>query len=236
MRPDDRANNELRPVCFERNFTKHAEGAVLASFGDTKVLCTASVEDRVPPFLRDTGTGWVTAEYSMLPRSTHERIGRDASRKGRALEISRLIGRSLRCCVDLSALGPRQITLDCDVIQADGGTRTAAISGAYVALEDALRGLVEGEALEQMPLLGQCGAISVGIVDGEPRLDLCYQEDFAADVDMNVIMRGDGNIVEVQAAAEGEAFSRDLMNQLLDLAEKGIGEIFEFQQEALARA
>jgi len=233
MRPDDRSNDALRPVRFARRFTKFANGSVLAEFGDTKVICTAMLEDKVPPFLAGSGSGWVTAEYAMLPGSSSGRVPRNHVNRGRAQEISRLIGRSLRCVVDLAAMGERQITIDCDVIQADGGTRTAAITGAYLALRDAFQGLVDEGMIDQAPLIGQCAAVSVGIVDGEPRLDLCYLEDSVADVDMNVIMRDDGHYIEVQGAAEGEAFSRTLMNELLDLAEKGTGELFGLQREAL---
>jgi ribonuclease PH len=233
MRPDQRLPDALRPVVIERNYTCFAEGSVLVSFGNTRVLCTASLDDRVPPFLRDTGTGWVTAEYGMLPRSAHGRIPRDSVKKGRALEISRLIGRSLRCVVDFASLGERQIILDCDVLQADGGTRTAAISGAYVALHDACAKLVNDGVLEVSPLIGQCAAVSVGIVDGEARLDLCYDEDSVAEVDLNLVMREDGRIIEVQGSAEGEAFSRDMMNALFDLGEKGIRELIAIQKRAL---
>ncbi len=233
MRPDNRAFDSLRPVTIERNYTRYAEGSVLIAFGHTRVLCTASLEDKVPPFLRDTGSGWVTAEYGMLPRSAHGRIQRDAVKKGRALEISRLIGRSLRCITNLAALGERQITLDCDVIQADGGTRTAAITGAYVALHDACAKLIREGILQQSPVTGQCAAVSVGIVNGEPLLDLCYDEDSVADVDMNLVMREDGRFIEVQGSAEGEAFSRATMNAMFDLAEKGVRELFALQQKAL---
>jgi len=235
MRPDNRANDALRPVTIERHYTKHAEGSVLVSFGETRVICTATLDARVPPFVRGTGKGWVTAEYAMLPRSTQERVVRDAVRKGRAMEISRLIGRSLRSVVDLDALGECQFILDCDVIQADGGTRTASITGAYVALRDALAKLVCEGRLEQSPLHGQCAAVSVGIVEGEPRLDLCYQEDCAAAVDLNLVMQATGNFIEIQACAEHEPFSRDLMNEMLDLAGKGIRELFAIQNETLAR-
>ena len=200
---------------------------------ETKVLCTASVEDRVPAFLRETGSGWITAEYAMLPRSTHTRTSRDSLSAGRAKEISRLIGRSLRNVVDLSFLGERQITLDCDVIQADGGTRTAAITGAYVAVHDAIRHLLDTGGIAKSPLLGQCAALSVGIVDGETRLDLCYEEDVAADVDMNLVCRSDGNLIEVQATAEGEAFPRERFQGLLDLACAGCERLFALQREAL---
>jgi len=233
MRPDNRLPDTLRSITIERNYTCFAEGSVLVGFGNTRVLCTASLEERVPPFLRDTGTGWVTAEYGMLPRSAHGRISRDAVKKGRALEISRLIGRSLRCVVDLAAMGERQIILDCDVLQADGGTRTAAITGAYVALHDAFSRLVTEGILVSTPLTGQCAAVSVGIVNEEPRLDLCYDEDSVAEVDMNLVMREDGRFIEVQGSAEGEAFSRDMMNELFDLGEKGIRELFALQEQAL---
>lgn len=233
MRPDERAADALRPVTLERAYTRYAEGSVLAAFGHTKVLCTASVENRVPPFLRDTGSGWVTAEYAMLPRSTHDRTAREASKKGRALEISRLIGRSLRAVTDLDALGERQITIDCDVLQADGGTRTAAITGAYVALHDAVVGLVHEGALAELPLLGQCAAVSVGVIEGEPRLDLCYEEDSGADVDMNIVMRSDGDYIEVQGSAEGDVFPRTTLLALLDLGESGCKQLFDAQKEAL---
>ena len=233
MRPDGRAADALRAVAIERQYTKFAEGSVHISFGETKVLCTATVEDRIPPFLKDTGRGWVTAEYGMLPRSSHERISRDSVKKGRAMEISRLIGRSLRCVVDLPALGERQIVIDCDVIQADGGTRTASITGAYVALHDALDQLVNKGVLSRLPLLGQCAAVSVGVVHGEPRLDLCYAEDSAADVDMNLVMRDDGTFVEVQGSAEGASFSRATLDRLLALGEKGARELFAAQRAVL---
>lgn len=236
MRPDRRAADAMRSVRFERHYTRYAEGSVLVSFGETKVLCTATVEPRVPTFLKDTGKGWVTAEYAMLPRSTHTRCTRDSSQRGRAQEISRLIGRSLRAAIDLDLLGERQVVLDCDVIQADGGTRTAAITGAYVALHDALSGLKEMGALETLPILGQCAAVSVGVVEGEPVLDLCYEEDVAADVDLNLIMRGDGQLIEVQGCAEGDAFPRSMLNALLDLGEQGAQTLFALQREALGLA
>lgn len=206
---------------------------MLVAFGHTQVVCTASVEDRVPLFLRETKTGWITAEYAMLPRSTHTRTSRDSLNRGRTKEISRLIGRSLRNVVDLSFLGERQIIIDCDVLQADGGTRTAAVTGAYVALHDAVNCLVAQGAIEQSPLLGQCAAVSVGLVDGEARLDLCYEEDAAADVDMNIVCRSDGNLIEVQATAEGEAFPRKQLDKLLDLAYFGCEQLFTLQREAL---
>lgn len=233
MRPDDRQNDELRPVTFQRHYTRYAEGSVLVAFGHTQVVCTASVEDRVPLFLRETKTGWITAEYAMLPRSTHTRTSRDSLNRGRTKEISRLIGRSLRNVVDLSFLGERQIIIDCDVLQADGGTRTAAVTGAYVALHDAINCLLTQGAIEQSPLLGQCAAVSVGLVDGEARLDLCYEEDAAADVDMNIVCRSDGNLIEVQATAEGEAFPRKQLDKLLDLAYSGCERLFTLQREAL---
>jgi len=209
---------------------------VLITFGDTKVLCTATVEERIPPFLRDTGKGWVTAEYGMLPGSSHERISRDSVKKGRAMEISRLIGRSLRCVVDLARLGERQILIDCDVLQADGGTRTASITGAYVALHDAVSALVSRGTITATPILHQCAAVSVGVVGGVAMLDLCYAEDSSADVDMNLVLCDDGRFVEVQGSAEGAAFSRDLMDQMLSLGEKGAGELFQLQRLALGIA
>ena len=233
MRPDDRDNGTLRPVTFQREYTRYAEGSVLVAYGETKVLCTASVEDRVPAFLRDTGSGWITAEYAMLPRATHTRTSRDSLHRGRTKEISRLIGRSMRNVVDLSFLGPRQITIDCDVLQADGGTRTAAITGAYVALHDAVQSLLDSGKITQSPLLGQCAAVSVGIIDGETRLDLCYEEDAMAEVDMNVVCRDDGHLIEVQATAEGEAFPREKLTELLDLACGGCERLFVLQREAL---
>jgi ribonuclease PH len=235
LRSADRPNDALRPVSIERNFTRYAEGSVLVTFGDTQVLCTASVEDGVPPFLKGSGTGWVTAEYGMLPRSSPQRIQRDSVRKGRAQEISRLIGRSLRAVTELNLLGERQVILDCDVLQADGGTRTAAITGAYVALHDAFRTLVKERRLSAVPLLGQCAAVSVGLVEGETLLDLDYREDSAADVDMNVVMRSDGHYIEVQGSAEGEAFPRSSLDALLDVADQGIRRLFEIQKEALDR-
>ena len=233
-RRDGRRPGQLRPVTLQRNYTKHAEGAVLAAFGDTKVLCTATVDETVPPWLRDSGRGWVTGEYAMLPRSTSTRVHRDAAKKGRAQEISRLIGRSLRCAVNLEALGPRQIILDCDVLQADGGTRTAAITGAYVALHDALARLVSDSKLPDLPLLGQCAAVSLGLVRGEMLLDLAYDEDAAADVDLNLVMMSDGRIVEVQASAEGIPFTQDQLQRMLGLGAQGIQELFEAQRMSIA--
>jgi ribonuclease PH len=237
-RPSGRAPDELRPVRIERRYTRHAEGSVLISFGDTRVLCTATVESRVPGFLRGKGEGWVTAEYGMLPRSTNERMSREAAsgkQGGRTLEIQRLIGRSLRACVDRRALGERSITLDCDVLQADGGTRTAAITGAYVALCDAIALLRQRGDLAKDPILGAIAAISVGIYRGEPVLDLDYAEDSGCDTDMNVVMNDGGGFIEVQGTAEGHAFRREEMDELLILAQKGIGELVTMQREALAQ-
>ncbi|MFL6699719.1 MAG: ribonuclease PH [Vitreoscilla sp.] len=238
-RTSNRAVNELRPVRLTRNFTVHAEGSVLVEFGDTRVLCTASVEDRVPPFLKGKGEGWVTAEYGMLPRATHTRSDREAARgkqSGRTQEIQRLIGRSLRAVFDLKLLGERTITLDCDVLQADGGTRTAAITGACVAAHDAVAKLLASGKIERTPLLGFVAAVSVGIVDGTPLLDLEYVEDSACDTDMNVVMTGAGHFIEVQGTAEGAAFSRLEMNQLLDLADSGIRTLIREQKAALGLA
>ncbi|HOZ45985.1 MAG TPA: ribonuclease PH [Candidatus Hydrogenedentes bacterium] len=233
MRPDGRAPDVLRAVTIERGYLKHADGSARITCGDTHVICSATLEDRVPPFLRNSGRGWVTAEYAMMPRSAQERITRDSVKKGRALEISRLIGRSLRSVVDMALLGECQIILDCDVIQADGGTRTASVTGAYVALYDALDRVVRQGRIERIPIHNQCAAVSVGIVDGEPRLDLSYAEDAAAEVDMNLVMLADGTYIEIQGCAEGKPFSRGRMNELLDLAEGGIGHLFAIQNEAL---
>jgi len=236
-RPSGRSANALREVRITRGFTRHAEGSVLVEFGDTRVLCTASVEESVPPFLRGKGEGWVTAEYGMLPRSTHTRSAREAAKgkqSGRTQEIQRLIGRSLRAVVDLKALGERQITLDCDVLQADGGTRTAAITGACVALHEALDKLVAAGKLPANPMRERVAAVSVGIVGGEPVLDLDYAEDSNCDTDMNVVMTASGGIVEVQGTAEGAPFSRAELDALLALAERGIGELVEAQGRALA--
>ncbi|KGK57461.1 ribonuclease PH [Xanthomonas cannabis pv. phaseoli] len=236
-RPSGRTADQLRPVRIERAFTRHAEGSVLVSFGDTRVLCTASVENRVPGFLRGKGEGWVTAEYGMLPRSTHTRCDREAARGkqgGRTLEIQRLIGRALRACVDRNALGERTITLDCDVLQADGGTRTAAITGAYVALADAVNLLLKRGDIKKHPLIGAVAAVSVGIYRGEPVLDLDYPEDSDCDTDMNVVMNDGGGFIELQGTAEGHAFRREELNALLALAEKGMGELFALQRAALA--
>lgn len=231
-----RAADALRPVTITRNYTRHAEGSVLIEFGGTKVLCTASVEERVPPHKRGSGEGWVTAEYGMLPRATHTRSDREAAKgkqSGRTQEIQRLIGRSLRCVFDLSKLGERTIALDCDVIQADGGTRTAAITGAYVAAHDAVTWLIAQGKITTSPIRDAVAAISVGIVDGVPLLDLEYTEDSACDTDMNVVMTAAGGFVELQGTAEGVAFTRKEMNALLDLAEKGIGELLAAQRSAL---
>jgi ribonuclease PH len=236
MRPSDRRPDELRAVRFERGFQRYAEGSVLVEFGATRVLCSASVEDRVPPFLKGKGQGWVTAEYGMLPRSTHTRNPREAARGrqgGRTLEIQRLIGRSMRAVLDLAALGERTITLDCDVLQADGGTRTAAITGAYVALADAVRRLRGSGALRADPLHGQVAAVSVGLYRGMAVLDLDYAEDAEAETDMNVVMNDAGAFVEVQGTAEGHAFRRTELDQLLDLAAGGIVELLRLQREAL---
>ncbi len=236
MRPSKRQPDEMRAISFERGVSRHAEGSCLVRFGDTHVLCTASLEERVPPWLRNSGKGWVTAEYGMLPRSTGERMRREASsgkQGGRTLEIQRLIGRSLRAVVDLQALGEVQITVDCDVIQADGGTRTAAITGAWVAAHDAVGTLLAAGKIAASPITGAVAAVSVGIVQGQPLLDLEYVEDVACDTDMNVVMTGAGHYVEVQGTAEGAAFSRREMDQLLALAEKGIAELVLQQQESL---
>ncbi len=235
MRPDGRAPDALRPVSFERDYTEMADGSVLVSFGRTKVLCTASIDDDVPRWMRGSGEGWVTAEYSMLPGSSPERIRRETARpKGRTQEIQRLIGRSLRAVCDMNRLGERQVTVDCDVLQADGGTRTASICGGYLALHDALSRLVIAGELEQHPLVEPCAAISVGIVGGEPLLDLPYVEDAGAEVDMNVVMTGSGRFIEVQGTAEGAAFARSELDSLLALAEKGIGELVGLQQAVVA--
>jgi ribonuclease PH len=230
--------DQLRPVTITRAYTRHAEGSVLVAFGGTRVLCTASVENRAPGFLRGKGEGWVTAEYGMLPRATHTRSDREAARGkqgGRTLEIQRLIGRALRACVDRNALGERTITLDCDVLQADGGTRTAAITGAYVALVDAVRWLQARKEISKDPIHGAVAAISVGIYRGLPVLDLDYAEDSTCDTDMNVVMNDGGGFIELQGTAEGHAFRRDEMDALLVLAEKGVGELMAAQREALAR-
>ena len=238
MRPSQRLPDQLRPLAIERNFTRHAEGSVLIRMGDTHVLCTASVEESVPPFLRGKGLGWVTAEYGMLPRSTHTRSAREAAKgkqTGRTQEIQRLIGRSLRAIIDLKALGERQITLDCDVLQADGGTRCASITGAWVALWDACEKLVAAGKLAENPIRDHVAAISVGIYKGLPVLDLDYPEDSDCDTDMNVIMTGAGGIVELQGTAEGEPFTRAQLEQLTDLASAGIAQLIDSQKAALAK-
>ena len=236
-RPSGRRADQLRPVSIERRYTRHAEGSVLVAFGDTRVLCTASVEDKVPPFLRGKGEGWVTAEYGMLPRATGSRTQREAARGGqggRTMEIQRLIGRSLRACVDRQALGERTITLDCDVLQADGGTRTAAITGAYVALVDAVNWLRAKNAIRREPIFGAVAAISVGIFQGVPVLDLDYAEDSACDTDMNIVMNDGGGFIELQGTAEGHAFRREELDALLALAEQGVAELCALQRAVLA--
>ena len=237
MRANGRAADELRPVRFTRRYTEHAEGSVLAEFGATRVLCTASVESGVPSFLRNSGRGWLTAEYGMLPRATHTRSPREVARgrlTGRTQEIQRLIGRSLRACIDLGAIGERTITIDCDVLQADGGTRTVAITGGFVALADAVDTLMERRVLERNPLHGQVAAVSVGIVRGTPVLDLDYAEDVEAETDMNVVMNSGGAFIEVQGTAEGHAFRRDELDQLLNLAAGGITQLCQLQAGARA--
>ena len=236
MRPSGRAAGQMRTVSFTKDFTKHAEGSVLVAFGDTKVICTASVDNRQPRWIRDENQGWVTAEYGMLPRSTHGRMDREAARgkqSGRTQEIQRLIGRSLRACIDLQKLGPRTITLDCDVIQADGGTRTASISGAFVAMQLAINELINNGTLDENPIHQNVAAISVGIFDGTPVLDLDYAEDSSAETDMNVVMDQAGRFIEIQGTAEGAPFSRDEMNALLAIAEQGINEIIDAQNAVI---
>jgi len=236
MRPSQRKPDELRPISIERNYTKHAEGSVLIAFGDTRVICTASVEEGVPGFLKGRGQGWVTAEYGMLPRSTHTRTDREAARgklSGRTQEIQRLIGRSLRAVVDLGRLGERTVKIDCDVIQADGGTRTASVTGAFVALHDAVGTLLESGALAATPVSDFVAAVSVGLYEGAPILDLDYAEDSRCDTDMNVVMTGSGGFVEVQGTAEGEPFSADQMQAMLGLARQGIGRLVAKQKAAL---
>ena len=236
MRPSLRSPDQMRSVRFTRQYTRHAEGSVLVEFGDTKVLVTASIEESVPPFLKGKGQGWVTAEYGMLPRSTNSRMKREAAQgkqSGRTQEIQRLIGRSLRAVVDLKALGERQIVLDCDVIQADGGTRTASITGAWVALSDAVQTLLDKGLLKTSPVIDHVAAISVGIFENQAVLDLDYPEDSNCETDMNVVMTGKGHFVEVQGTAEGVAFSRAEMNSLLDLAEAGIRDLVQKQKEAI---
>lgn len=235
-RPSNRENNQLRQVEIIRHYTKHAEGSVLVKFGDTHVLCTASVEEKVPGFLKGQGQGWVTAEYGMLPRSTGSRMQREAARgkqSGRTQEIQRLIGRSLRAVIDLTKLGERTIHFDCDVIQADGGTRTASITGAYVAMDDAITYLLNNNLLTESPLTHAVAAISVGVYKGTPVLDLDYIEDSDCDTDMNIVMTSSGGFVEIQGTAEGEPFSRDTMNAMTDLAEHGIKQLLTLQKQAL---
>jgi ribonuclease PH len=235
-RPDGRAADALRPVRFTRGWLDHAEGSVLVEFGKTRVLCAASVAEEVPRWRRGSGLGWITAEYAMLPRATNTRGDREAVKgrlSGRTQEISRLVGRSLRACVDYKALGENTIIIDCDVLQADGGTRTAAVTGGYLALADAISWLRGRGKLKGSPLVSSVAAISVGIVDGEPRLDLCYEEDSAAETDMNVVCTGTGDFVEIQGTAEGQPFSRDLLGQLLDLATAGCAELSRLQAETL---
>ena len=237
MRPSQRENNQLRSISFTRHFTRHAEGSVLTEFGDTKVICTASIEDRVPPFLKGKGSGWVTAEYGMLPRATNTRSRREVTagkQSGRSMEIQRLIGRSLRAIIDLEALGEKTVTIDCDVIQADGGTRTASISGAYVALSDAITSLLNTKSIKKSPLHGQVAAISVGIFNGQPVLDLDYAEDSNAETDMNVVMNEAGGYIEIQGTAEGHAFRENELQDMLALARKGVSEIVELQRQALS--
>jgi ribonuclease PH len=238
MRPSNRSPDQMRPITLTRNYTMHAEGSVLVEFGDTKVLCNASIEERVPGFLRGKGQGWVTAEYGMLPRSTTERMGREAARGkqgGRTMEIQRLIGRSLRAVVDMKKLGERTVTIDCDVIQADGGTRTASITGGFVALADALGKLLADNMIKENPLTGSVASISVGIFKGTPVLDLDYAEDSNAETDMNVVMTDCGRFIEVQGTAEGHPFTEDEMNQMLALARKGINELSAQQKNVLAK-
>ena len=237
MRPSGRAPEQMRPISFTPNFTMHAEGSVLVAFGNTKVICTASIEERQPRWMRNEERGWVTAEYGMLPRSTHSRMGREAARGGqggRTMEIQRLIGRALRASVDLEKLGPRTVTLDCDVIQADGGTRTAAISGAFVALSQALAGLRRAGGIEHNPVVGNVASVSVGIYEGTPVLDLDYTEDSGAETDMNVVMDSQGRFIEIQGTAEGVPFSDQEMSRMLELARAGVTQIISAQNEVLA--
>ncbi|MGI9213190.1 MAG: ribonuclease PH [Methylococcaceae bacterium] len=236
MRPSGRNPDELRDIILNCHYTKHAEGSVLVEYGDTRVLCTASIEDRVPPFLKGKGCGWITAEYGMLPRATHERSQREASRGrqgGRTMEIQRLIGRALRATLDLNALGERTLTLDCDVLQADGGTRTASITGSYVALSLAVERLIKQRKLKSNPLHGQIAAVSVGIYKGIPILDLDYNEDSEAETDMNVVMNDAGAFIELQGTAEGHAFRREELDAMLGLAEQGIRRLMDIQRQAL---
>lgn len=236
MRPSERQANEMRKISITRNYTKHAEGSVLIEFGDTKVICTATVEEKVPGFLRGKGQGWVTAEYGMLPRSTGLRMRREATggkQGGRTMEIQRLIGRSLRACIDLKALGENTISLDCDVIQADGGTRTASITGAWVALHDAIDYLIDKKTISKNPVHTQIASVSVGIFNGTPVLDLDYAEDSNAETDMNVVMNNEKGFIEVQGTAEGHPYSKDELNSMLTLAEKGIDELLSAQRNAI---
>ena len=237
IRPNNRAVDELRPVSIQRQFTKHAEGSVLIAFGDTQVLCTASVEERVPPFLRDKGQGWVTAEYGMLPRSTNTRMAREAARgkqSGRTQEIQRLIGRSLRAAVDLKKLGEHTITIDCDVIQADGGTRTASITGGFVALTDAVQYLMANKKITENPIVSQIASISVGVYQGLPVSDLDYPEDSNCETDMNIVMNGEGGFIEIQGTAEGAAFSDNELQAMLKLGKDSINHLIERQNACLA--
>jgi ribonuclease PH len=237
MRPSGRSPDQLRPITFTRNYTKHAEGSVLVEFGDTKVLCTASIEKGVPRWLKGKGQGWVTAEYGMLPRSTGSRMGREAARGkqgGRTMEIQRLIARSLRAVVDLEALGERNVIVDCDVIQADGGTRTASITGGFVALADAMQGLVDAGKIKKNPIIGQVASVSVGIYNGIPVLDLDYAEDSNAETDMNVVMNDAGAFIEVQGTAEGHAFRQEELDAMLSLAKSGIAQLIDHQKDVLS--
>ena len=237
MRPSNRAPGELRPVKITRHYIKHAEGSVLIECGDTRILCTASIDEKVPPFLRDKGQGWLTAEYGMLPRSTGERMQREAAKgkqSGRTMEIQRLIGRALRSVVDLSKLGERTIQVDCDVIQADGGTRTASITGAFVAVHDAVETLLRRQAIDMTPIRAHVAAVSVGVYEGMPVLDLDYLEDSCCDTDMNVVMTGDFGLVEMQGTAEGAPFTRGELNAMVDLAQQGIQELIGIQRASLA--
>jgi ribonuclease PH len=235
MRPSQRAADELRPIRITRNFTKHAEGSVLIECGDTQVICTASIENSVPGFLRGKGTGWVTAEYGMLPRSTGSRMRREASngkQGGRTLEIQRLIGRALRACIDMKVLGERTINIDCDVIQADGGTRTASISGAWIALADAIQSLIDNKKIDKNPIQSQVAAVSVGIFNGKAVLDLDYPEDSSAETDMNVVMNDQGGFIEIQGTAEGKTFTEEELAQLISLAKSGISKIIQAQTDS----
>jgi len=237
MRPSGRAPDELRPITITRHYTKHAEGSVLIEFGDTKVLCNATVEEKVPGFLRGQGQGWVTAEYGMLPRSTGSRMGREAARGkqgGRTMEIQRLIGRSLRAAVDLKTLGENTITIDCDVIQADGGTRTASITGAFVALADAIRYMQDNNIIKTDPIVGHVASVSVGIYDGTPIMDLDYAEDSNCETDMNIVMNDQGGYIEVQGTAEGAAFSAQELQAMLELGKQAIDQLIQHQRQALA--